>query len=58
VARPRLPEGPKVGAALRLPEPIRDRLDRIAEAKGITRSSLLAQIVTRYVATYPLEDVD
>lgn len=58
VARPRLPEGPKAQAALRLSESIRDRLDLIAAAKGMTRSSLLEQIVTRYVETYPLEDLD
>jgi predicted transcriptional regulator len=58
MARPRLPEGPKVGAALRLSEPIRTRLDQIAAAKGITRSNLLEQIVTRWIERYPLDDDD
>jgi len=58
VARPRLPEGPKVAAGVRLDAPIRDRLDRIAASKGLTRGALLARIVTRYVESYPLDDVD
>lgn len=45
-------------AATRLPVPIRDRLDAIAARKGLTRSALVAQVVTRYVEGYPLGDDD
>ncbi|MCL2611986.1 MAG: ribbon-helix-helix domain-containing protein [Nocardioidaceae bacterium] len=42
----------------RLPLPVKDRLDAIAEREGITRSAILVRLVARYVESYPLEDVD
>lgn len=55
VGRPPTGQDPPIG--FRIPDPLRDRLDAIAAAEGITRSALLVRIVRRYVETYPSDEV-
>lgn len=56
VARPRKPEGALVLVGGKVPEPVRDQLDRIAASEGISRSALLARIIARYVEEYPTDE--
>lgn len=58
MARPRKPEGALVLVSGKVPESMRDELDRIASSEGVTRSALLARIVARYLAEYPARESD
>lgn len=39
--------------ASKVPEPIRDDLDRIARSTGVSRSALIGRILARYVEEHP-----
>ena len=56
MARPRKPEGPLAPISGKVPEPVRDELDRIAASEGITRSALIARIIARYLEDYPADE--
>lgn len=44
--------------SFRLPQALKDELTKIAEREGITRTALLVRVLSRYVESYPLGDVD
>ena len=54
VARPKRPDGALVPITLRVPEPVRERVEQIARAEGVSRSEWLARVVSRAVEAYPL----
>lgn len=56
VARPRQPDGAMVAVSAKVPEPIREELDRIADSENLSRSALLARVIARYVEQYPASD--
>lgn len=56
VARPRRSDGAMVAVSAKVPEPIREELDRIADSENLSRSALLARVIARYVEQYPASD--
>lgn len=53
VARPRGPKPRLVPVTIKVSEPVRDALERIAESQGASRSALIARILERYVDEHP-----
>lgn len=56
MGRPKKPEGAKKFLATRVPLPVGEDFEHIAEGEGVTTYELLARVVERYVAEYPARE--